>query len=68
MFYLGVCIVGGHILLFKMSYWDTCFMEEGMYYWKTCVSAGYVFHESMCCGRTCEVGGHVLQVCAEATI
>ena len=77
MFYLRVCIVGGHILLFEMSYWGTCFtrgyilqddMQEGMYFWKTCVSAGHVFHESMCHGRTCEVGGQVLQVCAEATI
>ena len=28
-------------------------MEEGMYYWKTCVSAGMSFM------RVCVVGGHV---------
>ena len=44
-------------------------MQEGMYYWKICVSDGrHVFRENMCYGRTCVVGGHVLQVCAEATI
>ena len=44
-------------------------MQVGMYYWKTCVSFGcHVFHENMCYGRTCVVGGHVLQVCAQATI
>ena len=44
-------------------------MQVGMYYWKTYVSGGgHVFHENMCYGRTCVVGGHVLQACAEATI
>ena len=43
-------------------------MQEGMYYLKTCVNGGHVFHENMCCGRTCIVGSHVLQICAEATI
>ena len=43
-------------------------MQEGMYYWKTCVSGGLVFHGNMCYGRTCVVGWHVLQVSAEATI
>ena len=37
-----------------------------MYYWKTCGSGGHVFHENSYCGRTCPVGGHVVQVCAEA--
>ena len=33
------------------------------------VSGGcHIFHENMCYGRTYVVGGHVLQVCAEATI
>ena len=27
-------------------------MQEGMYYWKTCVSGGRVFHENMCYGST----------------
>ena len=44
-------------------------MQVSMYYLKTCVSGGcHVFRESMCYGRTCVVGGHVLQVGAEATI
>ena len=25
MFYLRVCIIGGHVPLFEMSYWGTCF-------------------------------------------
>ena len=25
MLYLRVCIIGVHVLLFKMSYWSTCF-------------------------------------------
>ena len=37
-------------------------MQEFMYFWKTCVSAGHVFHESMCYGRTCEEGGQVKKV------
>ena len=24
MFYLRVCIIGGHVLLFEMSYWKAC--------------------------------------------
>ena len=28
-------------------------MQEGMYYWKTCVSGGHVFRENMYYGRTC---------------
>ena len=28
----------------------------------------HVIDENMCYGRTCVVGGHVFQVCAEATI
>ena len=44
MFYLRVCIVGGHVLLFFTGghiLQDD--MQEGMYFWKTCVSAGHVF-------------------------
>ena len=40
-----------------------------MYYWKICGNGGNggnVYHENICYGRTCPVGGHVLQVCAEA--
>ena len=44
-------------------------MQEGIFYWKTYVSGGHhVFHENMCYGRICAVGGHVVQVCAEANI
>ena len=43
-------------------------MQEDMYYLKTCVSGGHVFHENVCYRRTCLLSGHVLQVCAEATI
>ena len=39
-----------------------------MYYWKACGSGGPVFHENICCGRACVVGGHILQICAEAAI
>ena len=39
-----------------------------MYYLKTCVSGDHVFHENMFFGGTCVVVGHVLQICAEATI
>ena len=40
-------------------------MLKGMHYWKTCGSDGMSFMR-MCYGRTCLVGGYVLQVCAEA--
>ena len=39
-------------------------MQKGIYYLKTCVSGGHVFHEKMCYGNTCVVGGHVLQIYA----
>ena len=32
------------------------------------VVGGHVSYENMYYGRTCVIGGHVLQVCAEATI
>ena len=41
-------------------------MQVNMYCWKAC--CGLVFHENICCGRTCLVGGHVLQVCVKAAI
>ena len=28
-FYSKVCIIGGHVLQFKMSYWSTC-LQEGI--------------------------------------
>ena len=37
-----------------------------MYYWNICGCGGHVYHENIYYGRTCLVGGHVLQVCAEA--
>ena len=43
-------------------------MQVDMYFLKTCVSGGHVFYENMCYGRICVVCGHVLHVCAEATI
>ena len=44
-------------------------VQVDMYYWKICSSGGLVFHGNICYGRTCLVGGHVLQVYAEtATI
>ena len=68
--YLTICCV----LLKGMSYWRSCLLE-GRYYRRACIAVGYVLlgmvimsHENMCYGRTCVVGGHVLQVCAEATI
>ena len=76
MFYLRICIVGGHILLLEISYWVHV-LQEGISYRMICrracisgrrVNVGHVFYESMCYGRTCEVGGYVLQVCAKATI
>ena len=41
-------------------------MQVDIYYWKTCISDGHVYHENVCYRRICPVGGHVLQVCAEA--
>ena len=41
-------------------------MQMDMHYWKICGSGGYVYHENICYGRTCPVGWHVLQICAEA--
>ena len=42
-------------------------MQKDMYYWKVACGIGdHIFHENMFYGRTCLVGGHVLQVCAEA--
>ena len=43
-------------------------MQVNMYCCKACGSGGLIFHENKCCGRICVVGGHVLQVCAEAAI
>ena len=71
MAYLTICCV----LLKDMSYWRSCLLE-GRYYRRACIAVGdillgygrHVFHENMCYGRTCVVGGHSLQVCAEATI
>ena len=44
-------------------------MQVGLYYWKVCVTGGgrHVFHENVL-WEDSVVGGHVLQVCAEATI
>ena len=37
--------------------------------WRCLTGYGcHIFYENMCYGRTCVVGGHVFQVCAEATI
>ena len=71
MAYHAIC----YVLLKDMSYWRSCLLE-GRYYRRACIAIGYVllgyghhvFHENMCYGRTCVVRGHVLQVCAEATI
>ena len=43
-------------------------MQVDIYCWKACGRCGLVFHENICCGRTCLVGGHVLQVYAKAAI
>ena len=37
-----------------------------MHYCKICGSGGHVYHENICYGKTCPVGVHILQVCAEA--
>ena len=52
MFYLRVCIIGGHVLLFEMSYWGTCFtgghiLQDDMFYrgtpyMRTSLTGGYV--------------------------
>ena len=39
-----------------------------MCYDSICVEGGHMSFMRMCYGRTCVVGRHVLQVCAEATI
>ena len=41
-------------------------MQVDMYYWKVCGSGGHVYHENICYGWTWPVGGHVLQIRAEA--
>ena len=41
-------------------------MQIDLYYWKICGHGCYVYHENISYGRTCSVGGHILQVCAEA--
>ena len=41
-------------------------MQVDIYYWKTYVSGGHVYCENISYGRTSPVGGHVLQVHAEA--
>ena len=41
-------------------------MKVDMYYWKIYDCGGHVYHENIFYGRTCSVGGHVLQVCAKA--
>ena len=40
-------------------------MQVDMHYWNI-FGSSHVCHENICYGRTCPVGGHVLQVCAEA--
>ena len=40
-------------------------MQVDMYYWKICGFGGYIYHEYTCYGRTCQVGRHFLQVCAD---
>ena len=71
MAYLTIC----YVLLKDMFYWRS-YLLEGKYYRRAYIAVGdvllgygrHVFHENVCYGRTCVVGGHVLQVCAEATI
>ena len=43
MFFLRVGIIGGHVLLFEMSYRGTCFVVEGdTPYMRTGLTGGYV--------------------------
>ena len=70
---VNTCIKVGHVLLEGMSNMRSGFigwhvMLGNMYYWKVCGSGGLVFYENICCGRTCLVGGHVLQFCRDAAI
>ena len=77
MFYRWTCLAGVHVVWVDMYYWrhaqlmDSCtgwhVMQVDMYYWKICGSGCHVYHENICYGRTCPVGGHFLHVCAEAT-
>ena len=73
MYFRNTCFKVGHVLLEGMSSMRSGFIgwhvrQEDMYHWKAFGSGGLVFHENICCGRTCLVSGHVLQVCAEAPI
>ena len=76
MFYLRVCIIGGHILLFEMFYWGTCFtvglsyrmiyctgghlLHEDKFNWMVCPIASHVSHEGMSYRWTCLAGVHVI--------
>ena len=76
MSYEWTCIIEIHELKWDMSYWKaystceqfhgTACYEDGHHYWKVCGSGNLVYHEFFSYGRTCPVGGHVLQVCSEA--
>ena len=43
MFHLRVCTIGGHVLLFKMSYWGIFFfLQEGISYRIICCTRGHL--------------------------
>ena len=47
MFFLRVCIIGGHVSLFMLFHWNTCFagryvLEEVIYYMRACLAGGHV--------------------------
>ena len=59
MFFLRVCIIGGHVLLLVLFHWNTCFagwyvLEEVIYYMRACLAAG------LSSWSTCGMSGHAL--------
>ena len=58
-FYLRVGIIGGHVLLFEMSYWCTC-LQEGISYRMFCCTGGHILYEDRFSWRVCPIGYHVL--------
>ena len=72
MFYLRVCIIGGHVLQFIPFHWNTgiCVLQEGIFYWMIHYIGGqllygdrfagwYVLEEFMYYMKACLAGGHV---------
>ena len=56
---MRVCIIGGHVLLFEMSYWGTCFtgvyiLQDDLLY------TGHLLYEDRFNWMVCPIESHVL--------